>query len=231
LFRASQVGLPTANGNSGYEPPHYEALRLATRERDETVLPALAERGPLLVTVDDAAPDAAAQLDWLRTLNEASPLHEDERGSWFLVRSRPPRLVTCEAPALPIAAIRDDRGRRITLPWISAAAQRKGDALVVDLGREARPCAVRFSLGRYAGLFPRVLRIAASIDGAQWTTLVTEKTGGRTVLAAIARPRDPQLTIALAATPARYLLLQLEADHPNAGWAVATLSVNGLLPE
>ena len=69
------------------------------------------------------------------------------------------------------------------------------------------------------------------MDGAQWSTLVTEKTGGRTVLAAIARPRDPQLTIALAGTPARYLSLQLDGDHPNAGWAVATLSVNGLLPE
>jgi hypothetical protein len=44
LFRASQIGLPTANGNSGYQPPHYEALRLATQERDETVLSALAER-------------------------------------------------------------------------------------------------------------------------------------------------------------------------------------------
>ncbi len=231
LFRASQIGLPTANGNSGYQPPHYEALRLATQERDETVLSALAERGPLLVTVDDAAPDAAAQVEWLRTLHEASQLHEDEQGSWFLVRSRQPRLVTCEAPALPIAAIRDHRGRSITLPWISSAAQRKGDALIVDLGRTARPCAVRFSLGRHAGLFPRLLRIAASIDGAQWTTLVTEKTGGRTVLAAIARPRDPQLTIALAGEPARFLSLQLDVDQPNAGWAVATLSVNGSLPE
>jgi hypothetical protein len=231
LFRASQIGLPTANGNSGYQPPHYEALRLATQERDETVLSALAERGPLLVTVDDAAPDAAAHVEWLRTLHEASQLHEDEHGSWFLVRSRQPRLVTCEAPALPIAAIRDHRGRSITLPWISSAAQRKGDALIVDLGRTARPCAVRFSLGRHAGLFPRLLRIAASIDGAQWTTLVTEKTGGRTVLAAIARPRDPQLTIALAGEPARFLSLQLDVDQPNAGWAVATLSVNGSLPE
>ena len=231
LFRASQIGLPTANGNSGYQPPHYEALRLATQERDETVLSALAERGPLLVTVDDAAPDAAAQIEWLRTLHEASQLHETERGSWFLVRSRPTRLVTCGAPALPIAAIRDHHGRSITLPWISGAAQRKGDALIVDLGRAVRPCAVRLSLGRYAGLFPRVLRIGASIDGAQWTTLATEKTGGRTVLAAITRPSDPQLTIAFAGEPARFLSLQLDVDQPNAGWAVATLSVNGSLPE
>jgi hypothetical protein len=231
LFRASQIGLPTSNGYSGYEPPHYEALRLATQERDETVLSALAERGPLLITVDDAAPEAAAQIEWLRTLHQTSQVLEDEHGSWFVVRPRHSRPAPCEAPALPIASIRDHRRRSITLPWMSSSAQRKGDALVVDFGRAARPCAVRLSLGRHAGMFPRVLRIAASLDGAEWTTMVTEKTGGRTVLAAIARPRDPQLTIPFAALPARYLSLQLEADHLNAGWAVATLSVNGSLPE
>jgi hypothetical protein len=231
LFRASQIGLPTANGYSGYRPPHHEALRLATEERDETVLLALAERGPLLVTVDDAAPDAAAHIEWLRSLQQASPLLEGEHGSWFLVRSQQPRRVGCAAPALPIASIRDHHGRGVTLPWMSGAVQRKGDALIVDFGRSARPCAIHFSLGRYAGFYPRQLRIAASVDGTEWTSVVNEKTAGRALLAAIARPRDPQLTIGFADLPARYLSLQLDADQLNIGWAVATLSVSGSLLE
>ena len=114
------------------------------------------------------------------------------------------------------------------LPWVSEDEQRRGDALIVDLGRVVRPCAVRLSLGPHAGLYPRTLRISTSVDGEHWKPVLTEKTGGQALLAAVARPRDPQLSFSISeAAPARYVSLQLDADHPKIGWAVATLLVSG----
>jgi len=227
MYRASQLGLRSLNGYSGYLPPHYEVLRLATRERDETVLYAAAERGPLLVTVDRQAREAAAQNEWLRGVHHAIALGEDQRRSWFLVRARRPATVPCDAPQLSIASVHDQHNRPVTLPWLSGSTQHRGDALTVDLGQPVRPCAIQLSLGQHAGLFPRVLRIATSLDGEHWTTVLSEKAGGRAFLGAVANPRDPQLTFAVAAAAAQFVVLQLDADQADAGWAVATLSVNG----
>jgi hypothetical protein len=52
LFRGMSHGLPVVNGYSGYEPPHYAALRLALEARDDDALTLLASQGPLLVVIE-----------------------------------------------------------------------------------------------------------------------------------------------------------------------------------
>jgi hypothetical protein len=99
--------------------------------------------------------------------------------------------------------------------------------LIVDLGRPVRACGVELALGPQAGLFPRLLSIATSLDGEDWQVSVTEKTGGRTLLAAVASPRNARLAFVLTPVTARYVRLQLEAPIAKTPWVAADLSITG----
>jgi hypothetical protein len=114
--------------------------------------------------------------------------------------------------------------------WSTGTAQHVGDALIVDLGGVVDPCAVRFSLGTNAGLFPRLLQIATSLDDERWETAAAEKGGGRTVLAALEHPRDVQLAFPIRSR-ARYVRLRLEAGHATIPWVVTEVSVSGVRRE
>ncbi len=237
MFRAVPAGLPTANGNSGYAPPHYAALRVALESHDETALEALAAYGPLLVAVERARPGAAGRLEWLRGYRGASEIWTDADATWFVVGAHPQLpAVDCHGPVVPIAAVRDARGpvplaalldgNRNTF-WTTGAAQRAGDALVVDLGHVARPCSVRVSLGARSEAYPNALSVATSADGATWQTTMIGKTGGLAVAALLARPLGATIELPVPDAPARFIALRIEADQPKAPWIVAELAVVG----
>jgi hypothetical protein len=136
MYRTTLTNIPTVNGYSGYFPPHYEPLRLALEERDESALAVLAARGPLLVVVERAWPYARERLAWLRSLQHndvappdstagAIPMTEREGLSrlpsarevasneayvWFVVNQPvAPNQIACGAGLLPIVAARDWR--------------------------------------------------------------------------------------------------------------------------
>src|SRR5947207_6647439 len=52
MYRATRHGHPVLNGNSGFEPTHYFALRTALEERDPTAFDGLPLSGRLLVAID-----------------------------------------------------------------------------------------------------------------------------------------------------------------------------------
>jgi len=239
MYRSALSGLPTANGYSGYVPPHYEVLRFALDEFDATALEALASNGPLLVSADRRQPSG---VEWIRRLRSAPPAHETAQTAdavWFTIDSPRRPGPACAAPALAIASIRDRFGDVAVAPlqdgngdtaWRSAAGQRSGDALIVDLGRAAQPCSVRMALGPHAAEYPRALRVSTSIDGRAWTTSFAGPLGGEAVLAAVAHPRNAVIELPLGAAPARFVRLELTADRPNVTWTVAELHVTGARP-
>lgn len=243
MYRAVLTGIPTVNGYSGYFPPHYEPLRFALEERDETALDFLAGRGPLLVVVQRDWPYARERIDWLRSLSsqgeEPHPgtreVAVDDGHAWFLVNTTPGNdPAACGDARLPIASARDWRGA-VNLAsltdsddatfWSTGESQRAGDALIVDLGAVARPCSVRLTLGSHRGSYPRALSVATSIDGEQWDGVFNGKLGGAAVAAALARPRDTRLELPLLNRPSRYIRLQAIASHPQVGWLVTELAV------
>ena len=52
MYHATQHGRPTANGLSGYAPPHYGALQSAIRDEDTGALDVIASERPLAVFVN-----------------------------------------------------------------------------------------------------------------------------------------------------------------------------------
>jgi hypothetical protein len=234
MYRAALHETPTVNGYSGFEPPYYHALRLALDEKDETVLDALTTRGPLLVASDKTDDSRGERDRWLRGHASAACIAETERWAIFDLppsRSEPLRC----ADALHLAAARDSKGAvdaallndgdHRTL-WTTGGPQQPGDFLLLDLGRAARLCSLKLSLGTHADLFPRSLIVETSATGASWTKVFAGKTGGRAVLAAIDRPQAAWMEFPLPATPpARFIRLTLAASHPTAPWIVADATV------
>jgi hypothetical protein len=236
-YRAISHRHPIVNGYSGFEPAHYQALRLALDERDETVLDALASRGPLLVASDRRADPNGERDRWLRANAHSTCIADGDEWSIFYVGASPPLISSCSAGPLDIVAAHDDRGivdvGVLTdgdggTFWITPHPQQRGDRLILDLGHPARLCSVRLSLGAHPELFPRMLRVETSAAGAAWERAFVGKTGGRAVLAAIDHPRSAWIEFPLPATPVRFIQLTLDAPHPSAPWIITEVSVTGV---
>jgi hypothetical protein len=240
MYRGMAAGLPIANGNSGYAPPHYRALTLALASNDDTALEPLAARGPIVAVVDRTAPQSDERLAWLRASPIAVEAGSSGEFTWFVVKpvARPERR--CSSETVPIVAARDWWGPMSVAPlvdranetfWISGDGQQKGDLLEVDFGRVAQPCAVRLGLGARPHWYPNSLSVAASTDALAWTTVLNRKMGGDAVQGALDAPLDVKLDLALGRVSARYLRLRLEADRPEAPWIVTELTVAASRPE
>jgi hypothetical protein len=237
MYRATMHGLPIVNGYSGFEPRHYQALRLALDERDETALEALASRGPLVVASDRRADPHGERDRWLRSSAHSSSIADEAEWSIFDVRAVPLAESPCRAGPLDIVAARDDRGvvdvGALTdgdggTFWITPHPQQSGDRLILDLGQAARLCSVKLSLGIHPELFPRRLRVETSAVGEAWDSAFAGKTGGRAVMAAIDHPRSAWIEFPLPAKPARFVRLTLEASHPSVPWIVTDVRITGV---
>ncbi len=252
MYRSMTSGVPTVNGYSGFEPTYYDALRHGLDERDDSVLDALAARGPLVVVSDRRAPYASEREAWLTGRARTRAIASDADRAWFVVEPQPIETPTCGA-ALPIAGVHQghhagmheghpagahgalDHGGMTThgehAAWTAPTAQHAGDALVVDLGEVRRPCSIQLALGDHVAAYPRALSVATSVDGAAWETTFAGQTAGRAVLAGIARPRDARLELPLCENAARFVRIRLEASHPTIPWIVTDVAVTASRPE
>ncbi len=234
MYHTIRHHLPTINGYSGYAPPHYDALRIALANRDETALDSLASSGPVLV-----AADRNKDGDWpgfVRGLRGATSLGEDGRWVFFSLPRSAPAQALCDTGSLPVAAASDSRG---AIPiatitdgskftwWTLGRPQQVGDRLVLDLGQAAAPCAVVMLQDGFQRFYPRALSVATSVDGTEWTTAFSGKTGGLVIRGALASPLHPQLAIALPALPARFIRLQVEQALAREWWVVTDIAVKG----
>ena len=234
MYRATGHRHPTINGYSGYSLPHYDALRTALENRDDTALDAIATAGPLLVVAN-----REQNGDWagfVRRHPGVTPLGEDRRWSFFSLPRNGQSLTPCEMGDLPIMAVSDSRGA-ITLAsitdgdkltwWSSGHPQQIGDRLVLDLGRAAAPCGVFVSQEGFQAFYPHELSVATSLDGTEWKTVFAGKTGGLVVGGALTSPRHPRLAITLPASPARFIRLQVEQPLEFEPWIVTDVAVRG----
>jgi hypothetical protein len=234
MYRASLAHLPTINGYSGYEPAHYDALRRALEELDDSVLEALASRGPVLVVVNRHADGTGRQLEWLSGNHLTRAVSGDADQSWFVVAATSVAPARCGTSFLPIVSARDvsgplDLGRLTDQDeatfWITSGPQQAGDTLLLDLGQMRQLCSIQLSLGTHVGLFPRRLSVATSEDLQSWRTSFLGSTAGMAVLAAVAHPLAARFEIGLPRAAARFIRLRLEASHPKIPWIVTELAV------
>jgi len=235
MYRATLHGHPVGNGNSGFFPPHYSALLRALESGNPRALQAVSRSGPLLVVVDRSKdPDGR----WNRMMSQAE--YAERVGSdthWTSYRLDAPPVAICDAPALPMASLTGQDGAPIDLRpltdgrsetrWTSPTSQQFDDRLEIDLGRVARLCAVRMSLGATWEAWPRDLEVTSSADGTTWTRQFKGSPGRFLIEGAVANPRDIWLTVPANKAEARFVRLRLDAGHPTIPWLMTELRVTG----
>jgi F5/8 type C domain len=235
-YRATVHQHPVVNGSSGFEPPYYQALRLALREHDANVLDALVSRGPLLAVVDAQADPDGTERRWIESIGTREA-DAATRWTFFHLAQKPapPDLCRGGDRLTPVAARTGDAtidlaplvdGDRDTF-WVTGRPQQPGETLTLDLERAAHPCRAGISLGAHPELFPRRLRVDVSADGAVWTPAFEGRTAGMAVTAAIAQPLDAWLEFPLPGSPARYIRFTLLDAHPTIEWIVTDVRVFG----
>ena len=234
MYRTVFHHRPTINGYSGYSPPHYDALRAALTNRDDTVFDALASGGPLLLVADkDKGGDWPA---FARGYRGATAVGEEGHWTFFSVPRNASAPAPCESDALPIAAASDNRGavalaaitdaNKFTW-WTTEHPQQIGDTLALDLGRAAMPCAVVLWQDGFPQFYPHGLSVATSLDGAVWTTAFSGRTGGLAIRGALASPDRPQLAIPLPASATRFISVRVEQARQKDPWVVTDIAVRG----
>ncbi len=237
MYRATVHQRPVVNGASGFLPSNYEALIGAIRERDASVLDAVAATGHILVAVDNRAdPDHFWSVALRARIRDQGTTSLGDEAAWSFFTIEPsPRQTLCASGLLPIARAASNQGDvdlKILTDGDPATSWRRptqqtGDALVLDLGQAASPCALRVSVGQAAFAFPRALSIATSVDGLSWTTVFQGGTGGEAVRAALAQPTNAWLEFALPPEPARFVRLLLETSQPDVPWQVSDIMIRG----
>ena len=234
MYRATLHGHPVANGQSGFFPEHYLALKLAFDDGNPRGLDALAQPKPLLVAVNRSV-DANGR--WNHIVEQAeriTKLGGDDR--WTFYGLAPPPPLDCSGHDIgvksaayanaPIDLSLITDGNADTA-WGTPRPQQFDDMVQLDLGREFRLCTVRVSLGTEVNAYPRDLDVTTSPDGVVWTRQFKGSTAGLMVRGAIDEPKNIWLTMPLHHATGRYVRLRLDAGHPTATWIIAELRITG----
>jgi hypothetical protein len=230
-FAAVTGGWVSINGFSGYEPVHYDRLRLGSRNGDPVIFSPFRARGDLHVIVaENAGP--------LRRLVEEQPetvvVAENERWRQYRMARRgrlPPQEPSgnnvaiasvsgsCSDQMLPLVIDRDYGTR-----W-ECGPQRPAQEIIVDLARTATVGTVVPALGRFSTDYPRHLRVETSIDGASWQTAWDGGVVAEAIEAEFVDPATNRLVVAFAPRPARYVRLRLMSGDDVWYWSIAELEV------
>ncbi len=228
-FRAAGHRRRVVNGVSGYDPPHYNALRVGLEARDPAILSALTSLGPLDVVVNGAQDADGAFLRYASSAAGAAPAGSD--GVRTLFRLPPGPAAAVLGAALPIArayAIRHDtqamHDGRIDTGW-GDIPQQPGQWIGVDLGRVQLVGGVTQALGEYYLDFPRRLSIEVSADGEEWEPVWEGSAAPAAFLAFARGPREGAMRFAFAPRPARYVRL-LQLAHASTMWRVSEIIVH-----
>ena len=187
MYRQTQHRLPLVNGYSGHTPPHYRILGMAIRRGDPTAILEIARGHALVISLNDARDPGGA----IRRLVEGLPGIEARGGSsggaMFVL---PPSAAARTAPA----------GE----PW-PAKIVGADDAVVIDLGEPRTVRTLGFPLRWHYPELATRLTIETSIDGAIWSRVWDNWTGGPVIDAALLDPVLVPVRLTLPDVRTRYL--------------------------
>jgi hypothetical protein len=187
MYRAIAHGRPLVNGYSGHNPPHYVLLTTSLMRGDPSPLTFFAAGRPLVVIVHRRMDTNG---HWRALVEGAGGVLHEESGTGpiFLVPPRPHERKPAIGPALPATPLRSAAG-----------------FAAVDLGSEQVVRGLTINLRwRHAEIGTESL-VETSHDGATWTKVWAEWTGGLALSAALHDQRLVAMTIPLPDVRARYV--------------------------
>ncbi len=192
MYRATRHERPVVNGYSGFDPPHFIALRQGVARGEAGVLDVLQRRAPVLVLLDPSGRGAGM----LRDLVQAS-------GGTALAES-PPGRESYLLPALPPPAV-PPAGSRIEPVLVDGRSTR----VLCDLGRVEPVGSVTLLFGRGVTRLPPRVVVEAAETLQRWTVVWEGRVCGLAVEAALRDPRRVPVSIFFPGVRARYVRLRL----------------------
>lgn len=229
-FRAARHLRRVVNGVSGYDPPHYAALREGLEARDPATLAAVATRGPLDVVVDGAADPGGAIAGYVRQAGAVPVASDGVRRAFRLPRTVPPPGAGAAWPVREVRAVRQQGDARLMhdgdpeTGWTDVPPM-PGAWIEVDLGEAREVGGLTLAMGRAFFDFPRRLAVDVSGDGAQWTPAWEGPAFAPVVLGFLSAPRNGALHVAFPPVRARYVRAR-RLDVASPAWHVAEVSVH-----
>ena len=229
-YLAVTGGWRSVNGYSGYEPKYYEAVRQGTRFEVDDVFDTFRARDDLFVVVNTDQPR-------LVSLVERQPgavcVAERKGARQYRLprRSRPAPSYAVGAPIriaratascpAPEAAFDGN----LSTHWF-CGPQFGNEWFVADLGVVAdRVAAIRYTMGRWYGEFPRVLIIDTSVDGQAWEPASAGDVIGPMIEGALLDPLTAPTTVSFEPRRARYVRLRQTGRDNDVVWALPELAI------
>jgi hypothetical protein len=192
MYRMTTHGLPVVNGYSGFDPPHFIALRQGVARGEAGVLDPLQRRAPLLVLLDPSARGAGVLRDLVRA-SGGTPLVERPAG-------RETYVLPTLAPAPPAP-----RGSRIAPRLVDRRPMR----ILCDLGRVEPVGSLSLLFGRGVSRLPSRVVVEVAETLSHWTVVWEGHVCGLAVEAALQDPRLVPVPIFLPEVRARYVRVRL----------------------
>lgn len=234
-LRAASHHRRVMNGVSGYDPPHYVALKAGLAAHDPALLAAIATLGAFDIVVNrDADPDGAHERYAASAPGAIRVLADGARSTYRVPRAgAAPSL----GPALPIAsvrAVRQPEEARLMADGLMDTGwgdypQQPDQWVIADLGAVHDVGGVTHAIGEFQLDFPRRLAIELSFGGERWDRAWEGPTFAPTFLGFVRAPRASALHVSFTPQPARYVRLrQLEAYASL--WRISELQIHGPSP-
>ncbi len=192
MYRMTGHGLPVVNGYSGFDPPHFIALRQGIERGEVGVLDVLQRRAPLLVLLDPGDRQAGLLRDFVRASGGTS-LAGGPAG-------RETYLLPALAPAPPQPA-----GTRIEPVRVDGRSSR----VLCDLGRVEPVGSLTLLFGRGVSRLPPRIVVEVAETVPRWTVVWEGRVCGLAVEGALRDPRRVPVSIFFPETRARHVRLRL----------------------
>ncbi|MEQ1907501.1 MAG: discoidin domain-containing protein [Vicinamibacterales bacterium] len=236
-YRAAVHHRRVMNGVSGYDPPHYVALREGLQARDPATLRAVATLGPLDIVVNGEADPEGAIARYVTAASGVTELMRDgpRRLFWLPAAPAPAPLGAALAIA-DVRVIHHPQDARFMLDGNPKTGwgdnpQQHDQWVVADLGAIRSVGGVSTAIGRDVLFFPRRLAIELSRDGMDWSRVWEGPAFAETFLGYVNDPLNAVLAFPFDPREARYVrLMQLE-DFQGRLWRISELKVHGPTPK
>jgi hypothetical protein len=236
VYRAIGHGHRVVNGYSGYEPPHYRAVRLGLEARDDSVLTELTAFAPLAVFVTRDDPGG----NWIAFVEQhAGAVHVEHSPAYdlFLLpaatpRNDPPlaaaltiRRATSNVPRFDVKTVTD---HDVKTAWSTPGPQRGDEEIVFELERISLVSGISLATGPAVQNYPRAIGISTSLDGRDWHELWSGGMAGAALDAVLKNPAVVESHVRLTPTAARFVRLRELRPHHENPWTLAELTIHGV---
>jgi hypothetical protein len=231
-FRAAEGGWRTVNGYSGYEPPYYQALRIASATEDLSIIENFQNQGPVHVMVRKEAPQL---LNAVARYSDVAPIADTSGWKLFRLPQRSISGVERLGERLFVLTVTASCGAeaaRLVLDnslasrW-QCGAQTHNQELSLDLGQLKSVSAIANVMGPYSSDLPRNLIVQTSEDLRTWDDAWSGGVLRESFRAAVTEPKVMRVVLPFKARTARHVRLRQVGRDPNRAWSVAEIEVYG----